>query len=131
MSADLCAAVAEPFRELYTVLVAKGMKPPMARLNLARKMASITLLVWQKRVRFDAEHLNGRVFQTGLRLSSDLRHLEFGVILSTEHIDVRRVLLADSRRAPLLEHLACFSRITSYESRFFRMRFFHGRIDVI
>jgi hypothetical protein len=33
------------------------MKPSMARLTLARKMAAITLLVWKKGVRFDAEHL--------------------------------------------------------------------------
>ncbi len=29
----------------------------MARLTLARKIASFTLLVWQKGMRFDAEHL--------------------------------------------------------------------------
>jgi hypothetical protein len=29
----------------------------MARLTLARKIAAITLLVWKKGVRFDAEHL--------------------------------------------------------------------------
>ena len=28
-----------------------------ARLTLARKIAAITLLVWKKGVRFDAEHL--------------------------------------------------------------------------
>jgi len=33
------------------------MKPHMARLTLAREMAAITLLVWKKGVRFDAEHL--------------------------------------------------------------------------
>jgi hypothetical protein len=33
------------------------MKPSMARLTLARKIAAITLLVWKKAVRFDAEHL--------------------------------------------------------------------------
>ncbi len=49
--------VAGPFQEFYAALVAKGMKPPMARLTLARKIATITLLVWKKGVRFDAEHL--------------------------------------------------------------------------
>jgi hypothetical protein len=29
----------------------------MVRLTLARKIVAITLLVWKKRVRFDAEHL--------------------------------------------------------------------------
>src|SRR6202790_5048216 len=51
------AAVAGPFQEFYAALVARGMKPPMARLTLARKIAAITLLVWKKGVRFDAQHL--------------------------------------------------------------------------
>jgi hypothetical protein len=51
------AGVPGPFQEFYSALVAKGMKPPMARLTLARKIAAITLLVWKKGVRFDAEHL--------------------------------------------------------------------------
>jgi len=34
------------------------MKPHMARLTLARKIAAITLVVWKKGVRFDAKHLN-------------------------------------------------------------------------
>jgi hypothetical protein len=33
------------------------MKPPIARLMLARRIAAITLIVWKKGVRFDAEHL--------------------------------------------------------------------------
>jgi hypothetical protein len=33
------------------------MKPHMARLTLARKIAAITLLVWKKEVCFDAKHL--------------------------------------------------------------------------
>jgi len=51
------AVVAGPFQEFYAALVARGMKPSMARLTLARKIAAITLLVWKKGVRFDAEHL--------------------------------------------------------------------------
>jgi transposase len=51
------AAAEETFQEFYAALLAKGMKPPMARLTLARKIAAITLLVWKKGVRFDAEHL--------------------------------------------------------------------------
>jgi hypothetical protein len=35
---------------------AKGMKPEMARLTLARKIAAITLTLWKKEERFDAEH---------------------------------------------------------------------------
>ena len=51
------AVVPGPFQEFYAALVAKGMKPPLARLTLARKIAAITLVVWKKGVRFDAEHL--------------------------------------------------------------------------
>jgi transposase len=51
------AAVCGPFQNFYEACVANGMKPPMARLTLARKIAAITLLVWKKGVRFDAEHL--------------------------------------------------------------------------
>ncbi len=51
------AAVAGPFQEFYAALLAKGMKPPMVRLTLARKIAAITLLVWKKGVLYDAEHL--------------------------------------------------------------------------
>ena len=46
-----------PFRSFYETRVARGMKPHMARLTLAREMAAITLLVWKKGVCFDAEHL--------------------------------------------------------------------------
>jgi transposase len=56
-AATRAAALAGPFQEFYAALVARGMKPPMARLTLARKIAAITLLVWKKGVRFDAEHL--------------------------------------------------------------------------
>jgi transposase len=45
------------FREFYLGLLAKGMRPEMARLTLARKIAAITLHVWKKGERFDAEYL--------------------------------------------------------------------------
>ena len=49
---------ARPVSESFTMrLVAKGIRPEMARLTLARKMAAITLIVWKKGVRFDAQHL--------------------------------------------------------------------------
>jgi transposase len=51
------AVVPGPFQEFYAALIARGMKPSMARLTLARKIAAITLLVWKKGVRFDAEYL--------------------------------------------------------------------------
>src|SRR5881392_2665280 len=46
-----------PLRELYVALLAKGMKPEMARLTLARKIAAIALTLWKKEERFDAEQL--------------------------------------------------------------------------
>jgi len=56
-AATRAAAVPGPFQEFHAALVARGMKPTMARLTLARKIAAITLIVWKKGVRFDAEHL--------------------------------------------------------------------------
>ena len=56
-TATRAAAVPGPFQEFHAGLVARGMKPTMARLTLARKIAAITLIVWKKGVRFDAQHL--------------------------------------------------------------------------
>jgi hypothetical protein len=56
-AATLASVTTGPFQEFYSALLARGMKPPMARLTLARKIASITLIIWKKGVRFDAEHL--------------------------------------------------------------------------
>jgi hypothetical protein len=46
-----------PLHDFYAALLAQGMKPSMARLTLARKIATITLVVWKKGARFDAEQL--------------------------------------------------------------------------
>jgi hypothetical protein len=51
-AATRAASTAGPFQDFYEACVAGGMKP-----HLARKIAAITLLVWKKGVRFDAEHL--------------------------------------------------------------------------
>src|SRR5580704_12548956 len=48
---------AGPLQDFYAAMVARGTKPAMARLTPARKIAAITLLVWKKGVRFDAEYL--------------------------------------------------------------------------
>ena len=56
-AALIAATKAGPFQEFYAALVAKGIRPEMARLTVARKIAAITLLVWKKGVCFDAEHL--------------------------------------------------------------------------
>jgi transposase len=46
-----------PFQDFYQALLGKGMKPTMARLTLARKIAAITLTLWKKGEGFDAEKL--------------------------------------------------------------------------
>jgi transposase len=56
-AATVAAAKPGPFQEFYDALVAKGIKPEMARLTLARKIAAITLTVWKKGVSFDAKYL--------------------------------------------------------------------------
>ena len=53
-SASRCAG---PLCDFYAGLLAKGMKPEMARLTLARKIAAITLTLWKKEERFDVEQL--------------------------------------------------------------------------
>jgi ketol-acid reductoisomerase len=55
--AIIAATKPGPFQEFYDALVAKGMRPEMARLTLARKIAAIILIVWKKGVCFDAQYL--------------------------------------------------------------------------
>jgi transposase len=47
----------DAFGVFYQELLAKGMKPTMARLTLARKIAAIALKIWKKGERFNPEHL--------------------------------------------------------------------------
>ena len=49
-----------PFQEFYTALLNKGIRPEMARLTLARKIATIVLLVWKRGVSFDAQYLKSQ-----------------------------------------------------------------------
>jgi transposase len=56
-AATRAAVTPGPLQDFYQACVARGMKPAMARLTLARKIAAITLLIWKKGVCFDAEHL--------------------------------------------------------------------------
>jgi transposase len=46
-----------PLHEFYMARVEKGMRPTMARLTLARKIATITLTMWKKGVGFDPQNL--------------------------------------------------------------------------
>lgn len=56
-AATTASATPGPFRDFYENLLTKGMKPEMARLTLARKIAAISLSVWKKGEHFDPEHL--------------------------------------------------------------------------
>ena len=47
-----------PLYDFYVGLLEKGMRPTMARLTLARKIAAITLTIWKKGVSFDAKQLH-------------------------------------------------------------------------
>ena len=51
------SATAGPGGRTLAALLAKGMKPEMARLTLARKIAAITLTLWKKEEGFDVEQL--------------------------------------------------------------------------
>jgi transposase len=47
-----------PLQVFYVALLAKGIRPTMARLTLARKIAAITLTLWKKGVSFDPKQLH-------------------------------------------------------------------------
>jgi transposase len=49
-----------PLRDHYAALLGKGMKPTMARLTLARKIAAIVLALWKRGGIFDAQHLKSQ-----------------------------------------------------------------------
>jgi transposase len=55
------SSAAGPLHEFYESLLAKGRKEALARLTLARKIAAITLTVWKKGARFDAQQLKPQV----------------------------------------------------------------------
>jgi transposase len=46
-----------PLQDFYLARVAQGIRPTMARLTLARKIATITLTMWKKGASFDPEQL--------------------------------------------------------------------------
>jgi transposase len=46
-----------PFRDLYAGMIARGMRPDMARLTLARKFAALTLRLWKTGERYDPAKL--------------------------------------------------------------------------
>ena len=46
-----------PLKDFYATRVAQGMKPQLACLTLARKIAALVLTLWKKGEGFNAEHL--------------------------------------------------------------------------
>jgi transposase len=50
-----------PLHDFYAARIAKGMRPTMARLTLARKIVTITLTIWKKGVGFDPQQLHRQV----------------------------------------------------------------------
>jgi len=56
-SAAISGSRQGPFKPFYDQLLARGLKPDLAKLTLARKIAAITLAIWKKGERFDPKKL--------------------------------------------------------------------------
>lgn len=56
-AAESASRRAGPFHDFYEGLLANGMKPELARVTLARKIAAITLTLWKEGERFDAGYV--------------------------------------------------------------------------
>lgn len=56
-SAAISGSRQGPFKPLYEQMLARGLKPELARLTLARRIAAITLAMWKKGERFDPKKL--------------------------------------------------------------------------
>jgi len=66
---------AGPFHDFYQALLTKGMRPSMARLTLARKIAAITLIVWKKGAHFDAEQLKPHTLGSRESIHPEVRRI--------------------------------------------------------
>jgi len=56
-SAALTAVRCEPFKSCYAELVERGLRPELARVTIARKIAAVTLAVWKKGEAFDTDQI--------------------------------------------------------------------------
>jgi len=56
-SAALTASRCGPFKAWYAELVERGLRPELARVTIARRIAAITLAVWKSGEAFDADKL--------------------------------------------------------------------------
>lgn len=57
--AALTASRCEPFKSWHGELLARGLRPELARVTVARRIAAITLAVWKGGEAFDAGKLTG------------------------------------------------------------------------
>jgi transposase len=55
--AALTASRCEPFKSYYAELLARGLRPELARVTIARKIAAVTLAVWKAGESFEAGKL--------------------------------------------------------------------------
>ena len=58
--AALTASRCEPFKTWYAQLLARGLRPELARVTMARKIAAITLAVWKAGDSFDSAQATGQ-----------------------------------------------------------------------
>jgi hypothetical protein len=56
-AAESATRRAGPFQDFYEGLLGKGMKPELARVTLARKIAATTLTLWMRGECFDARYM--------------------------------------------------------------------------
>jgi transposase len=59
-SAALTASRCEPFKTRYAEMLARGLRPELARVTMARKIAAITLAVWKAGAGFEAGKVLGQ-----------------------------------------------------------------------
>jgi hypothetical protein len=58
--AALTASRCEPFKTRYAEMLARGLRPELARVTVARKIAAITLAVWKAGAGFEAGKVLGQ-----------------------------------------------------------------------
>jgi hypothetical protein len=85
-----------PLKEFYQASLANGIKPTMARLTLARKIAAITLTLWKKGENFDTEKLKLQAAQNphGESFHGRLREECLAVSWFQNLFDARRKIAA-------------------------------------
>ena len=59
-SAALTASRCEPFKTRYAEMLARGLRPELARVTMARKIAALTLAIWKAGADFEAGKLSGQ-----------------------------------------------------------------------